>query len=139
MPRTVLGIKARIRDHSISLPAPENTVRFAIPNACTECHTDKSASWAAETLAAWRPNGRRGALVERAEAFTGGRQARPEALDRLIAIARNDIAAPLVRANAVGYLANYPDGRALAALFNAAKSDQPAIRSAALSGLGSVK
>jgi predicted CXXCH cytochrome family protein len=139
MPKTVLSIKARIRDHSIGLPAPENTVRFAIPNACTECHADKPASWAADTLAAWWPGGRRAALVERAEAFTGGRRARPEALDRLIAIARNEGAAPLVRANAVGYLSNYPDGRALAALLNAAGSDQPAIRSTALSGLGSVK
>ena len=138
MPKTVLSIKARIRDHSISLPAPENSVRFAIPNACNECHTDKPASWASGTLAAWWPNGRRGALVDRAEAFTGGRLARPEALDPLIAIARSDNAAPLVRANAVGYLANYRDGRAIAALFNAAKSDQPVIRSAALSGLGSV-
>jgi predicted CXXCH cytochrome family protein len=139
MPKTVLSIKARIRDHSMSLPAPENTVRFAIPNACNECHTDKPASWAVDTLAAWWPDGRRAAMVERAEAFSGGRAARPEALDRLIAIARSDAAGPLVRANAVGYLANYPDGRALAALFNAAKSDQPVIRSAALSGLGSVK
>jgi predicted CXXCH cytochrome family protein len=139
MPKTVLSIKARIRDHSMSLPAPENTVRFAIPNACNECHTDKPATWAVDTLAAWWPNGRRTALVERADAFSGGRAARPEALDRLIALARTDASGPLVQANAVGYLANYPDGRALAALFTAAKNDQPAIRSAALSGLGSVK
>ena len=139
MPTTVLSIKARIRDHSMSLPAPENTLRFAIPNACNECHTDKPASWAVDTLTAWWPNGRRLALLDRAEAFTGGRAARPEALDRLIAIARSDASGPLVRANAVGYLANYPDGRALAALLNAARSDQPVIRSAALSGLGTVK
>jgi predicted CXXCH cytochrome family protein len=139
MPKTVLSIKARIRDHSMSLPAPENTARFAIPNACNECHADKPASWAVDTLAAWWPNGRRAAMVERAEAFTGGRAARPEALDRLIALARNDVAGPLVQANAVGYLANYPDGRALAALFNAANSDQPVVRSAALSGLGTGK
>ena len=57
MPRTVLSIKARIRDHSMSLPAPENTVRFAIPNACNECHADKKASWAVED--AWRSGGRK--------------------------------------------------------------------------------
>ena len=59
MPRTVLSIKARIRDHSISLPAPENTTEFAIPNACNECHADKKASWAVDTLAKWWPEGRR--------------------------------------------------------------------------------
>ena len=41
MPKTVVSIKATIRDHTIGVPAPENTVAFGIPNACTECHTDK--------------------------------------------------------------------------------------------------
>jgi hypothetical protein len=138
MPRTVLSIKAKIRDHSMSLPAPENTVRFAIPNACTECHADKPASWAVDTLATWWPDGRRARLVARADAFTGGRAARTDALDKLIAIAADGATAPLIRANAVGYLPNYREGRALAALLAAAKSDQPPIRSAALSGLGVV-
>ncbi len=138
MPRTVLSIKARIRDHSMSLPTPENTVRFAIPNACTECHTDRTASWAVDVLAKWRPGGRRAAVVDRAEAFSGGRAGRPEALDRLLAIAADDAQGPLVRANAVGYLANYPDRRALEALVAAATAAHPAIRSAALSGLGVV-
>jgi predicted CXXCH cytochrome family protein len=139
MPRTVLSIKARIRDHSMSLPAPENTVRFAIPNACNECHADKKPSWAVDALAKWWPQGRRGRLVARAEAFTGGRAGRPEALDPLIAIAADDKAGPLVQANAVGYLSNYRDGRALSALVAAAAAAHPAIRSAALAGLGVVQ
>ena len=36
----MIGIKTTMRDHTISLPAPENTVAFDIPNACTECHAD---------------------------------------------------------------------------------------------------
>jgi predicted CXXCH cytochrome family protein len=138
MPRTVLSIKARIRDHSMSLPAPENTVRFAIPNACNECHTDKKPSWAVDALAKWWPRGRRDRLVERAEAFTGGRARRPEALDRLIAIAVDPAAGPLVQANAVGYLSNYADRRVLDVLVTATKAEHPAIRSAALAGLGVV-
>jgi predicted CXXCH cytochrome family protein len=136
MPRTVLSIKARIRDHSMSLPAPENTVRFAIPNACNECHTDKKASWAVDTLAKWWPQGRRGKFVQRAEAFTGGRAGRADALDSLLAIARDEDAGPLVQANAIGYLSKYPEQRALHALAAAAKGPHPAVRSAALSGLG---
>ena len=49
MPKTVISIKATMRDHTMSLPAPENTVAFGIPNACTECHTDKKPAWAVET------------------------------------------------------------------------------------------
>ena len=43
MPKTVISIKATMRDHTIGLPAPENTVAFDIPNACTECHTRQQA------------------------------------------------------------------------------------------------
>jgi tetratricopeptide (TPR) repeat protein len=136
MPREVLSIKAKIRDHSMSVPAPENTVRFGIPNACTDCHHDKPAQWAVDAVAKWWPNGRRDKLIARAAAFTGGRTSRADALDPLIAIAGDTNAAPLVRANAVGYLANYREPRALAALLAAAKDEQPAIRSAALPGLG---
>jgi predicted CXXCH cytochrome family protein len=136
MPRTVLSIKARIRDHSLSLPAPENTERFAIPNACNECHADQKPSWAVDALAKWWPNGRRTRMVARAEAFTGGRAARPEALEGLLALAADQTAGPLVQANAIGYLSKYQDGRALKALVAAAKAEAPVIRSAALAALG---
>ena len=51
--------RRRIRDHSMSLPTPENTVAFGIPNACTECHSTRPASWAAEVhgeVVAQRPS-----------------------------------------------------------------------------------
>ena len=82
MPRTVISIKATMRDHTMSVPAPENTVAFGIPNACTECHADKKAAWAVDVLDTWWPHGRRTKLVKRAEAFTAARANRPEALDR---------------------------------------------------------
>jgi len=136
MPKTVMAIKSTMRDHTISVPAPENTVAFGIPNACTECHTDKKAAWAVETLKQWWPQGRRAKLVDRAQTFTAARAGRPEALDRLIAIAADDTQGPLIQANAAGYLGSYPDPRAVAALLAAAKAGHPAIRAAAISSLG---
>jgi predicted CXXCH cytochrome family protein len=136
MPKTVVSIKSTMRDHTISLPAPENTVAFGIPNACTECHADKQAAWAVGALEKWWPRGRRAKLVNRAETFTAARTGRPEALDRLIAIAADAGQGPLVQANAVGYLGRYPDARAVAALLAAAKATHPVIRSAAISALG---
>ena len=136
MPKIVMAIKSTMRDHTISLPAPENTVAFGIPNACTECHKDKKAAWAVATLKQWWPQGRRAKLVARAQTFTAARAGRPEALDRLIAIAADDTQGPLIQANAAGYLGNYQDQRAMAALVAAAKADHPAIRAAAISSLG---
>jgi predicted CXXCH cytochrome family protein len=135
MPKTVVSIKATMRDHTISLPAPENTVAFGIPNACTECHADRKAAWAVDQLGTWWPQGRRAKLVARAEAFTAGRAQRPEALDRLIAIAADDRNGPLVQANAIGYLRNYAGAGAVAAILAAANADQPVIREAAISSL----
>jgi len=136
MPKIVVSIKATMRDHTIGVPAPENTVAFGIPIACTECHTDKPPGWAASTLEQWWPRGRRSKLVDRAEAFTAARADRPEALDRLIAIVADDRQGPLVQANAAGYLGRYQEGRATAALLVAARASHPAIRSAAISSLG---
>jgi tetratricopeptide (TPR) repeat protein len=136
MPKTVVSIKATMRDHTIGVPAPENTVAFGIPNACTECHTDKPAAWAVSRLEQWWPRGRRAKLIARAEAFTAARANRPEALDRLTAIVADERQGPLVQANAAGYLGRYSDPRATMALLAAAKAGHPAIRSAAISSLG---
>jgi predicted CXXCH cytochrome family protein len=138
MPKTVMSIKATMRDHTIGVPAPENTVAFGIPNACTECHADKPASWAVDAVGRWWPRGRRAKFIERAQVFTAARAQRPEVLDRLIAIAADDRQGPIIQANAVGYLGGYKDPRVVPALLGAAKAGHPAIRSEALTSLGQV-
>ena len=128
-----------MRDHTMSVPAPENTVAFGIPNACTDCHADRPAAWAVEPRATWWPDG-----SPREARRAGRRRLRPrapdgpDALERLIAIAADDRQGPLIQANAVGYLRGLPGPRAAAALLAAIKSPHPAIRIAAASGLGSV-
>jgi len=138
MPKTVISINATMRDHTMSVPAPENTVTFGIPNACSECHSDKKAVWAVGVIDEWWPGGRRGKLVERARVFTAARRSAPEALTGLIAIAKDGAAGPLIQATAVGYLRRYPGERARAALVSAAAAEHPAIRAAAIAGLGDV-
>ena len=136
MPKTVISLNATMRDHTISVPAPENTVAAGIPNACNECHRDKTAAWAVETLARWWPDGRRAKLVARAQAFGGARRSAPAALDGLLAIAADADGGPLIQATAVGYLRRYPGERARTALIAAAKADHPAIRASAIASLG---
>jgi len=136
MPKTVISINATMRDHTMSLPAPENTVAFNIPNACTECHAKKPAAWAVGVLDTWWPQGRRSRLVQRARAFAGGRRSAPDVLDGLIAIAGDAEAGPLIQATAVGYLRRYSGTRVRAALVAAAAADHPAIRATAIASLG---
>ena len=136
MPRTVVSLRSSMPDHTIGVPAPENTVRFGIPNACAECHQERDAAWAVRTLAEWYPNGRRRLLIARAEAFSAGRRRDPGAVDRLTVVASDSRQPPLARANAVGYLRSFADPRAERALVDAAGADHPALRSTAVLGLG---
>ena len=46
------------RDHSMRVPRPDLSVSIGTPNACNQCHTDRSAEWAARAVATWYPNGR---------------------------------------------------------------------------------
>lgn len=136
MPRTVISLRARMPDHAIGVPAPENTVSHAIPNACNECHQDRDASWAAGMLAKWFPGGRRRSLIVRADTFAAARKGEPSSLAGLILIATDETEAPLVRANAIGYLRRFPGSRAETFLSAAASSEQPAVKLAAVLGLG---
>ncbi len=38
------------RDHSFRLPRPDQSVKYGTPNACTGCHKNKSAQWAADFI-----------------------------------------------------------------------------------------
>ena len=136
MPRTVISLRSRMPDHTISVPAPENTVRHGIPNACSECHQDLDAGWAVKTLEKWFPNGRRQRVVARADAFTAARRRDVTAIDLLITIANDTRQPPLIRANAVGYLRFFPTPQSRAALVAAATSEHAAIRATAVIGLG---
>ena len=46
------------RDHSMRVPRPDLSVSIGTPNACNQCHADRSAEWAAKAVAEWYPNGR---------------------------------------------------------------------------------
>jgi tetratricopeptide (TPR) repeat protein len=46
------------RDHFFRMPDPGGSAAAGSPDACTQCHTGKSQSWADDQLAAWFPDGR---------------------------------------------------------------------------------
>ncbi len=109
MPPAAAGLKAVMRDHTMSLPAPENTIRHGIPNACNACHRDRDAQWALGQMTAWYGGGSRYKLLRRADAFTAARQGDQAAIPVLLAILADRSEAPWIRANAAGYLGGFPD------------------------------
>jgi len=50
--RTYMVVDVR-RDHSIRIPRPDLSIKLGTPNACNNCHTGKSAKWAAASVEKW--------------------------------------------------------------------------------------
>lgn len=47
-------------DHSLRVPRPDLSIQLGTPNACNDCHTDKSAEWAAAAIEGWHGPERKG-------------------------------------------------------------------------------
>jgi hypothetical protein len=56
--KNYMQVQAR-PDHSLRVPRPDLSVRIGTPNACNGCHREKSAAFAAETVARWYGKERR--------------------------------------------------------------------------------
>ena len=47
-----MGVDDR-RDHSFKIPRPDLSAQFDTPNACIQCHDDKTNQWASDNLTKW--------------------------------------------------------------------------------------
>lgn len=109
--RTYMGVDER-RDHSFRIPRPD-IASTGSPDACTDCHTDRDAEWAAAEIAARFPdNANRGPHF--ATTFAAARLAPQLAVADLMEIARDDGKSGIVRATALELLAGAMDQRAAA-------------------------
>ena len=100
--RAYMGIDWR-RDHSFRIPRPDLSITIGAPNACTDCHADRDASWAAAEIAERFPDSaHRGPHF--AEAFASARQNPSSTVDLLLAIAEDEDEPGIVRASALDML-----------------------------------
>ena len=53
MPYTAYGLLKATRSHQVDSPTVAASVDTGRPNACNQCHLDRSLGWAAESLEAW--------------------------------------------------------------------------------------
>jgi predicted CXXCH cytochrome family protein len=95
----------RRRDHTFAAPVPEMTVKYGVPNACTECHDTRTPEWAAGTMDRWYGDReRRARAVQLADAFylAGARDA--SSLPMLASLAVERSRGMLVRASAAEFI-----------------------------------
>lgn len=128
--RTYMVVDPR-RDHSIRIPRPDLSDKLGTPNACNQCHTDKSNEWSAKYLEEWYGKD----LLDTehyGEVFWAGRQSYPEALPGLIKLALNSNNAPMIRATAISLMGNYSDPEIDQTLLKTVNDKDPLIRYASL-------
>src|SRR5271167_2305575 len=78
----VVGVS---HDHSFRIPRPDFSVTYGTPNACNECHRDKSSGWAADTIARWYGSHRK-QESQFVKAINAGRQGLPRAEQALTGV-----------------------------------------------------
>ncbi|MBL8491727.1 MAG: hypothetical protein JNM82_13185, partial [Rhodocyclaceae bacterium] len=98
------------RDHAIRIPRPDLSERTGTPDACTSCHPQRGAAWAAEILERRRPAGQAvtpppGTGRHYGETFAAARRGDPGALPDLSRLAADRGQPAIVRATAADLLA----------------------------------
>ncbi|WP_211100061.1 multiheme c-type cytochrome [Acuticoccus kandeliae] len=119
-------------DHSFRIPRPDLSAATGAPDACTTCHTDRDAAWAADQIAAWYPDPRnRGPHY--GTVFARGRENPAAAAGDLAAIVEDEGQSGIVRATALSLLEGSGDAAIAERLATYLADDDPLVRSAAVS------
>lgn len=133
--RTYMVVDPR-HDHSFRVPRPDLSVKLGVPNACNDCHADRTATWAAETVASWFPAGRSGTF-HYGEALQVGRSWAADRNALLKRVIEDDALPAIARATAVSLLAAQLDDADIELVGNQLRDDAPLVRLAAIEALAS--
>lgn len=134
MPARTYMVVDRRHDHSFRIPRPDLSAAYGTPNACNDCHTDKSPQWAADAVTRWHGPERKGHQTW-TETFHRGRAGDPAARAMLIDLASRPGVPPIARATAISELERFPSSATAAAVTAALADPDPLIRAAALRNL----
>ncbi|MBV9250728.1 MAG: tetratricopeptide repeat protein [Acetobacteraceae bacterium] len=126
--KTYMVIDVR-RDHSFRVPRPDLSVSMGVPNTCTQCHANQTASWAAAKVAEWFPQGRQNTPHYGSALFAGrtGAAGAEQQLDQLI-LDQNQPA--IARGSALLLLGPYASPASEAAIRTAITDPNPLVRAA---------
>jgi Flp pilus assembly protein TadD len=100
--RNYMVVHAR-HDHSFRVPRPDLTVAIGVPNACNDCHRNRSPEWASEAALKWW-GGKRRESRHYGEAIHAGREVLAGAGAALAELARDPSKPAIVRGTALTLL-----------------------------------
>jgi len=131
---TYMKVDSR-RDHSFRVPRPDLSVTLGTPNACSSCHADRGARWAASQITAWRSGDTSTIGFQRfAAAFAAADAGKADASRLLGEVAGDSTQPAIARATALAGL-TASDRDALNALSRGLYDPSPLVRLGALQGL----
>ena len=126
--RTYMVVDPR-RDHSLRIPRPDLSVELGVPNACNNCHADKTAAWAAARVEAWYGKVPQG-YQHFAAALAAGRDGAPAAASLVPGLIRDAQSPDIARATALAGAGAYLGPENLDLVSTGLWHDNPLVRSA---------
>jgi Flp pilus assembly protein TadD len=134
MPTRTYMVKDVRRDHSFRIPRPDFSIAYGTPNACNQCHSDKSSKWADDAVTKWYGPSRK---RERhfVEALDAGRRGLPEAENLLTSLIRDSSKPAIARATALSLVPQYLTPASFPAVQASLADSDALVRLAALRAL----
>jgi predicted CXXCH cytochrome family protein len=134
MPTSVYMQVDSRHDHSLRIPRPDRTLTLGTPNACNQCHKDRTAQWAVARTREWVAQPAPG-YQSFAEALYAGQHATANGRSLLQSVAGDSQQAAIARASAAALLSRYPGPRTTEILHGALRDPDPLVRAAAVDAL----
>ena len=98
-----MGIDFR-RDHSLRIPRPDLSIKYNVPNACNDCHADKSFQWSEDYIRKYYGERKKFTF---ASVLADGYEQKKGADTSLIRLIKSDLYPEIIRATALQYLTAY--------------------------------
>ncbi len=126
--RYYMGIDFR-RDHSFRIPRPDLSIKYNVPNACNDCHADKSNQWSEDYIKKYY-----GERKKPTFGFTlaDGYLQKEGADTSLIKLIKSDLYPEMVRATAISYLSAYNSSATSSTIAEMLDNPEPIIRERAI-------
>lgn len=122
--RYYMGVDYR-NDHSFRVPRPDLSIKYGVPNACTQCHAKESNQWALRQVNEWYGSNH---PTHFTDVFARAEANNPKAFGELKALIDNEQYPAIIRSRAILQIEDLNPDSALAVLQNCIDHPDPLIR-----------
>jgi tetratricopeptide (TPR) repeat protein len=119
-------------DHSFRVPRPDLSVKYSTPNACNNCHNNKTSQWVADAVAKWYGPVRK---YHFADDLIPGSKIDESSEAHLVKLIGDTAVPNIVKATAAYYLGSIPTQNSLSNLLQLLSNSDAQIRYRALRSL----